>query len=595
MKSLAERAFEIIAYVAGCDIAHVRDPVGSRFEGRHDYALSSNEDATMQRIEQHCRVLLERHASAPGDYDIQYDPFGNLYVTMRGVESVPAIAMGSHVDSVMHGGLFDGLSGIAAGLLFLERLVECREKPRVPFMFIAFRSEESSPVTSSPCLGSSIATGQLDLATLRAFQYGLAPAARVPLSAHFSERYGPERWSAVEACLAAPPLDSRRVAYFLEVHPSQGRILQEEGTDLGIVVGGIGGMQNREISLPAEYAAPAALPDPTAVAAFEVRIRGRADHTGSALHNPPARAGRASGARLDALVATAKLVESLCARLPAAPRTWTFARTHPQQATGFTTVPFDQTTVFVCPRDVSTRFAGELDAATTALIEEGFEVTVSASEQETRHTLDSGIVATALRIPLVVEEIAANLAYDDETGAGGAESSRYRGGLVRATVTDFTCAPDRGIAFKLNVRIGEERLGSLLIERLSEAVSILTRELCGKGIDELGRILANYPPSPVDPDAAAELTRLCGELGVRCSLTPSMPAHDVGRLMTREAKIRGSMIFLSDEGGSHVPTEIVRERHMEAGLVLAHTYLAQRLGVTLKGGSSHAGPPPQRR
>ncbi len=57
------------------------------------------------------------------------DAFGNIQFLLPGVDpATPCVTTGSHLDSVPHGGNYDGLAGIAAGLR-RARCGECRAGP----------------------------------------------------------------------------------------------------------------------------------------------------------------------------------------------------------------------------------------------------------------------------------------------------------------------------------------------------------------------------------------------------------------------------------------------------------------------------------
>ena len=47
--------------------------------------------------------------------DIKTDDMANIYATIPGEESLPAIMMGSHMDSVKQGGNYDGILGVLTG------------------------------------------------------------------------------------------------------------------------------------------------------------------------------------------------------------------------------------------------------------------------------------------------------------------------------------------------------------------------------------------------------------------------------------------------------------------------------------------------
>lgn len=581
--TLADRAYRLISRIADVPLPQVLDPDGCGFPGRHAYALSEAEDAMIHRVRHVCDALFERFGIPNDRYRIEHDGFGSLFVRYGRRLDEPAIACGSHVDSVMRGGLYDGLSGVVAGLIFLERLLESGEEPEVPFLFVAFRSEESSPVTSLPCLGSAVATGQMKADTVAALGYGIET--RVPLEAHFRSRYGDAAWAALLHELEHPPIAPESVAFFLELHPSQGRALAEEDSDLGVVVGGIGGMENWEVAVE-DPSIGEPLQETSSSRSVVVTVKGRADHTGSAPHNPPNPHAGGKPARIDALLGTSLLLKHVHEELTAASepygRRWGVFEAQPREITGFTTVPHDQRTTLIFDASIESTLLIAIGDAAAALARSGYECIigeVSGRANEPLTVIADSVLWPLLRVPAEVESIAARLAADDESGALGELSSGFRSGLVRGTVTDFVLDP-RSVRFKLNLRIGGQAIGEVLTRETCAALDGTLQSVFGKSLSDAGRILSKNPPSPVDESAVDDLRSIAAGLGYRVTLTPSMPAHDVAKLV--RVGIPGAMVFLTDEGGSHVPTELVRPEKMERGLEVAHRFLAKRLGVVLR-------------
>jgi N-carbamoyl-L-amino-acid hydrolase len=51
------------------------------------------------------------------------DDMGNIYATIEGTENLPHIAMGSHCDSVVQGGNYDGILGVLTAMEAAETIV----------------------------------------------------------------------------------------------------------------------------------------------------------------------------------------------------------------------------------------------------------------------------------------------------------------------------------------------------------------------------------------------------------------------------------------------------------------------------------------
>ncbi|MCR5942771.1 Zn-dependent hydrolase [Ochrobactrum sp. XJ1] len=147
----------------------------------------------------------------------RYDTFGNAILRLEG-DDRPAILIGSHLDTVVNGGAFDGAIGVLAGLEILRRLRR-DGSPGAPVEVIAFRDEEGrfGPFTGSRAMaGLHTETG---LAKARAADGQMLSAA-------------------VETAgfvLANAPRDWSQVAAYLELHIEQGPVLEGAGIDLGIV------------------------------------------------------------------------------------------------------------------------------------------------------------------------------------------------------------------------------------------------------------------------------------------------------------------------------------------------------------------------
>ena len=92
--------------------------------------------------EQLAHSLLQQQAALLG-LEQHTDPIGNLYVTLPGADrNAPAIMIGSHLDSVHHGGNFDGAAGVMAGFAILEHLHQRRVEPPFDITVMAIRAEE---------------------------------------------------------------------------------------------------------------------------------------------------------------------------------------------------------------------------------------------------------------------------------------------------------------------------------------------------------------------------------------------------------------------------------------------------------------------
>jgi len=145
---------------------------------------------------------------------VESDGIGNLIAWWDPREqpaSRPGVVTGSHLDSVIDGGAFDGPLGVVSALAAVDRLRAEGFEPAVPIGVGAFVEEEGSRF-GMPCLGSRVAAGVLSAE--KALQ--LTDRAGVRLG-HALEGVGID-----PAGLGPSPL-LRRMGTFVELHVEQGR------------------------------------------------------------------------------------------------------------------------------------------------------------------------------------------------------------------------------------------------------------------------------------------------------------------------------------------------------------------------------------
>ncbi len=149
----------------------------------------------------------------PCGCDVHIDAAGNLRAVRRGGGDAPRLVIGSHLDTVIHAGAFDGILGVVMGVALIEAL-GARELP-FGIELIGF-SEEEGVRFGVPFLGSRAVTGDLDD---RAIALMAAPIREFGLNA-----------AELPLARLRPP-----VAGYLEFHIEQGPVLEQLGLPLGIV------------------------------------------------------------------------------------------------------------------------------------------------------------------------------------------------------------------------------------------------------------------------------------------------------------------------------------------------------------------------
>ena len=138
------------------------------------------------------------------------------------------LLIGSHLDTVLDAGKYDGPLGVIAGILAVDHFVRSGKPLGFGIDVLAFGDEEGSrfPATLATSAGCA---GAFDTATLR-----LADGDGVTL-AEALRRYGKDV-GAIPAAAYRP----EGVAAFVEVHIEQGPALEARGVPLGVVTGIVG-------------------------------------------------------------------------------------------------------------------------------------------------------------------------------------------------------------------------------------------------------------------------------------------------------------------------------------------------------------------
>lgn len=198
---------------------------------------------------------------------VKEDVAGNVFGSLEGTDStLPCVMMGSHFDSVINGGDFDGIAGVIAAIEVARQLKEEGYRPVRNFVVAGFMDEEGMRFGTG-YFGSGAMLGHRDVDYCKHYKdvdgisiydamksYGLDP-----------EKIEEAKW----------PEGS--IGSFLELHIEQGPVLDAEGTELGLV-NGIVGIQR-----------------------YMVSVHGRADHAGTTPMDM----------RLDAVDAATKVISKI--------------------------------------------------------------------------------------------------------------------------------------------------------------------------------------------------------------------------------------------------------------------------------------------
>ena len=195
---------------------------------------------------------LARDTAATLQLEITTDFAGNLYMTLPGRDrTLPSIMIGSHMDSVPHGGNYDGAAGVVAGLTALARLRRQRRTPRLDITVMAIRAEELSWFPAH-YIGSRAAFGRLPPEALNAVRFDTNRSLREHMR---EEGFDPQ---AVER--GQRHLDPARIGTYIELHIEQGPALVEWQKACGIVTAIRGNLRFKHARVTGEYGHAGAVP-----------------------------------------------------------------------------------------------------------------------------------------------------------------------------------------------------------------------------------------------------------------------------------------------------------------------------------------------
>lgn len=179
-----------------------------------------------------CRLALTDEDKAGRDLVVQWmkslgmtvkvDRIGNIIATRAGRQDLAPVMMGSHIDTVRSGGLYDGNLGVLAGLEVVETLNDAGIEVDRPIQVGVFTNEEGARFAPD-MLGSLVFQGDLSLKEALS-----AVAIDGAVLGDELKRIG---YAGDTECGAVRP------HAFVELHIEQGPVLENRGIDIGAVTG----------------------------------------------------------------------------------------------------------------------------------------------------------------------------------------------------------------------------------------------------------------------------------------------------------------------------------------------------------------------
>lgn len=199
--------------------------------------------------------------------EVKEDEAGNVFGFIYGSDtSLPCVMMGSHYDSVVNGGDYDGIAGVICAIEVARQLNEKNTTPKRTFVAAAFCDEEGMRFGTGYFGSGAMLVGRTpeycktftdknDVSIYDAMlEYGLDP-----------EKIGNAKW------------EDNSIGYFIEAHIEQGPVLHAENIQIGLVDCIVG------------------------IDRYMVTVHGRSDHAGTTPMNM----------RLDAVDAATKVISKI--------------------------------------------------------------------------------------------------------------------------------------------------------------------------------------------------------------------------------------------------------------------------------------------
>jgi len=176
---------------------------------------------------------------------VRWDAVGSVWGRLEGTAVGAAIVSGSHIDTQLPGGRYDGALGVIAGFVAIAALKEQFGPPKRPLEVVSFCQEESSRFPRANFWASRAVVGRIE-----------------PDEAETMRSYADERMADVMRVVGLDPARIPNAARddietFIELHIEQGPLLEEAGLAVA-VVNAITGLRG-----------------------YTIEVHGRADHAGA--------------------------------------------------------------------------------------------------------------------------------------------------------------------------------------------------------------------------------------------------------------------------------------------------------------------------
>lgn len=228
---------DIVARIA-CDLEHLKQYTATPKAGCTRLPFTKE---ARQAVDYLKKIMTEAGLA------VKEDTAGNVFGTLAGSDpTLPCVMMGSHYDSVVNGGDFDGIAGVICAVETARQLKERGIQPKRNFVVAGFCDEEGMRFGTG-YFGSGAMLGKRDVAYCKRFKDTDGISIYEAMKSYGLDPHRIEE--------AAWPEGS--ISCFIEAHIEQGPVLDAGNIEIGLVDCIVG------------------------IQRYMITVNGRADHAGT--------------------------------------------------------------------------------------------------------------------------------------------------------------------------------------------------------------------------------------------------------------------------------------------------------------------------
>ncbi|PFH87012.1 Zn-dependent hydrolase [Bacillus sp. AFS088145] len=179
-------------------------------------ALSAEDIAARKKFQALCEEV---------GMTVKHDDMGNMYATLPGKQNLPPIVIGSHLDSVIKGGRFDGVLGVLTALETVYTIIDEKIELDYPIIVVNFTNEEGARFEPS-LMSSGVLSGKFDKEEMSdsTDKNGISFAQALNISGFEGSETN----------------RLREATAYIELHIEQGPVLERKNLEIGVVEGVLG-------------------------------------------------------------------------------------------------------------------------------------------------------------------------------------------------------------------------------------------------------------------------------------------------------------------------------------------------------------------